>query len=339
MNTAASRWLLPTLSRGAGLSLLAAACLLIGMALSTRFDFSMRGRGFEEIKLASRADMPVAIAAARDGSVWFTLEASDAIGRVHNGQVTRISKGSDSIEPLGLVIDGDGSAWFTEASKQRIVRVALDGAVTPFPLSTPVARLGRLALAADRSLWFAEPTVMSVTRLRGGVFTRHITTAGTGDTEPFGVAVAADQSVWATLPGTNELLRIAPDGSMTRFEVPTRNSGLGDIAAAPNGALYFIEMSANKIGRIAGGKIEEFALPTPRAGLTALAVAPDGAAWFSELRGHRIGRLRDTTITEFELPRPDARPIGITVDAANNVWYSDISGWLGRLDAARAQAR
>ena len=317
--------------------------LLVGWPLFTRLTGAWNARGFEEFRLPHRTDLPVAIAAARDGTVWFTLESSDAIGRLQNGRVEKIPTGGQSLEPLGLAVDAGGSAWYTEASKQRISRATPDGAIASFGLSTPVARLGRLCVGPDSSVWFAEPTVMSVTRLRDGRFTRYVMgTLGAkvpADAEPFGVAIAPDGAVWATLPSADLLLRIAPEGSTTAFDVPTRNSGLGDIAVAPNGAVYFIEMSANKIGRVVDGKIEEFVIPTPRAGLTALAVASDGAAWFTELRGHRLGRLREGTITEFELPRPDARPFGITVDGANKVWYSDLSGWLGRLDAGPASGR
>ena len=154
----------------------------------------------------------------------------------------------------------------------------------------------------------------------------------------FGVAVAADRTVWATLQNANKLLRLAPDGQMTTFDVPTRRSGLGDVAVDGVGAVWFLEIAANKIGRFAGGRFEEFTVPTARAGLTSLAVAPDGAAWFTELRAHRLGRVHGGTITEFALPRRDARPFGIAVDAENNVWYTDLSGWLGRLDADRARS-
>jgi virginiamycin B lyase len=300
-------------------------------------------RAFHEIRLPNRTDVPVAIAAAPDGTVWFTLESSDAIGRLRDGQVQRIRKGVQSIEPLGLAVDVEGRAWYTEAPKQSISRASPDGAIASFALSTPVARLGRLAVGPDSSVWFAESTVMSVTRLHEGRLTRHVMgTLGAkvpADAPPFGVAIAPDGAVWATLPSSDQLLRIAPDGSTTAFEVPTRRSGLGDIAVAADGSVYFLEMSANKIGRLAGGRFDEFAVPTPQAGLIALAVAPDGAAWFTELRGHRIGRLRGGTVTEFELPRADARPFGIAVDGANNVWYSDLSGWLGRLEASRARGR
>ena len=332
-----------TWSWRAWLALALVVGLVIASAVFTWPGGASNARGFEELRLPNRTDMPVAIAAAPDGTVWFTLESSDAIGRLRNGRFERIPKGAQSIEPLGLAVDADGTVWYTEAPTRSISRASPDGAIASFELSTPVARLGRLTVGPGSSVWFAEPTLMSVTRLQDGRFTRHV--MGTlnanvsADAEPFGIAIAPDGAVWATLPSADKLLRIAPDGNTTAFDVPTRNSGLGDIAVAANGAVYFIEMTANKIGSFVGGRFDEFAVPTPRSGLTALAVAPDGAAWFTELRGHRLGRLRDGTITEFELPRPDARPFGVAVDSANNVWYSDISGWLGRLDAGRARGR
>jgi virginiamycin B lyase len=192
-------------------------------------------------------------------------------------------------------------------------------------------------------VWFAETSLVSLTHLKDGRLTRHVLGSFAPgepmDAAPFGVAVAADGTVWATLQKVNKLLRIAPNGEKTAWEVPTRSSGLGDVAVGPDGTVWFLELAANKIGRFAAGRFQEFEVPTPAAGLTSLAVAPDGSAWFTELRGHRLGRLHTGVITEFILPRSDARPFGIAVDAANNVWYTDLSGWVGRLDADRARVR
>ena len=299
--------------------------------------------GFVEFKMLSRTDIPVGIAVARDGTVWFTLEGSDAIGTLRNGTIQKIGTGADSLEPLGLAVDAEGYVWYTNAQARAISRVSPDGAIRSFPLSTSIARLGRLAVAPDGAVWFAEPTVVSVTRLKDGVFTRHSVgppaPMGSSNVGPFGVAVDPQGTVWATLQNANSLVRILPGVEMTAFDVPTRRSGLGDVALDGRGAVWVLEASANKVARFIGGRFEEFPVPTPNAGLTALAVAPDGAAWFTELRAHKLGRVRDGVITEFALPRGDARPFGITVDASNNVWYTDLSGWLGRLAADRARGR
>lgn len=327
---------LPALSPRVQFVLVIALGLVAAVALFVLRPGPSGSVAFEELKLPSRADVPVAIAAARDGTIWFTLDSSTALGRLRNGQLEKVAKGVESIEPLGLAVDAEGRAWYTEAPRQAIARASPDGTIELFALGTPIARLGRLGVGPDGAVWFAEHTVLSATRLKDGRLTRHVvSTLAAGvpaDAAPFGVAVAPDGAVWVTLPNANKLLRFVPGGEATAFDVPTRQSGLGDIAVAADGTVYFLELTANKIGRVTGGRVEEFTVPTPIAGLTALAVAPDGAAWFTELRGHRLGRLHGGTITEFELPRPDARPFGIAVAGDGKVWYADLSGWIGRLE-------
>src|SRR5262245_31992727 len=106
---------LPQWSWRAWLGLAIAVALVIGVAIFPWPTGPAKAVGFEEFRLPDRGDIPVAIATARDGTVWFTLDSSDAIGRLRNGRVERIPMGGASIEPLGLAVGGDGSAWFTDA--------------------------------------------------------------------------------------------------------------------------------------------------------------------------------------------------------------------------------
>lgn len=317
----------------------AAGLALIGVVALVWFLKPWASRGFIEQRLPNRGDIPIGIAAASDGTVWFTME--NAIGRVRGGVLERMPKKTPDVEPLGLAVDRDGAVWFTDAPMRAIVRLSADGRTQTFSLGTLIARLGRLAIAPDGAVWFAEPSNVSVTRLKDGAFTRFTvgppSLMGEGNVAPFGVAVDAQGVVWATLQNANQLVRIAPSGEIAVFDVPTPRSGLGDVAVDAAGGAWFLELSANKIGRFAGGRFQEFPVPTTGAGVTALAVAPDGAAWFTQLRGHKLGRASRGVITEFPLPRGDARPFGLTVDASNNVWYTDLSGWVGRLSADRAR--
>ena len=296
-----------------------------------------RARGFTDYAMPSATDIPTAVAVGPDGAVWFTIEFAAAIGVFRNGRIEKLPKGKQNFEPLGLGVDADGFAWYTDGPIKAVSRVSPTGAVTSFPLSGPVAKLARLAVAPDGAVWFAEETAFSLTRLKDGVFTRH--EVGSLAAAPFGVAVDASGTVWGTIPRANKLVRIAPGREAVELDVPTRAGQIGDVAVDRQGDVWFTEFRANKIGRLAGGVFSEFAVPTPSAGLTALATAPDGAVWFTELRAHQLGRVRDGVVAEFPLPRRDARPFGIAVDAANNVWYTDLAGRLGRLAAARATAR
>jgi virginiamycin B lyase len=292
--------------------------------------------GFVEYRMAVKTDIPTAVAIGSNETVWFTIEFSDAIAVFRDGKIDRITKGTQNLEPLGLAVDAAGGAWYTDTPMRAISRISSDGSIRSFPLSTPVVQLGRLALAPDGAVWFADMTTASVTRLQDGVFMRH--DAGSPGATPYGIAVDASGTVWATIQGTDKLARISTDGQVTALDVPTHSSGLGDIAVDQRGAVWFLELRANKIGRFAEGRFTEFTIPTLSGGPTALAAAPDGAVWFTELSVGKLSRLRDGRVDEFRLPRAESRPFGVAVDAKNNVWYTDLSGWLGMLPAVQAKA-
>jgi virginiamycin B lyase len=279
-------------------------------------------------------DIPTAVAVAPDGSVWFSIDFSDAVGVVRAGKVERFAKGSRSTEPIGIAVDMSGQAWVTDAATVSILSVSAAGEVRSVKLGTPIARLGRMAAAPDGSIWFAESTAYSITRLKDGALTRHAIASVRGG--PYGVAVAPDGAVWATLQGANSLLRIAPDGAMTEHELPTQGASPTDVAVDRSGAVWFLEFRADRIGRFRDGRFEAYALEEAKAGLTGLAVAPDGAVWFGMLRKGSLGRLRDGKIVLFKLPRERARPYSVAVDSSGNVWYADISGYVGMVPAAQA---
>ena len=236
----------------------------------------------------------------------------------------------------------DGSAWYTDAQKRAIAKVSSDGTITSYDLATPTSRLGRLAIA---------PTALCGSPSRPPSASRGCATGPSRGTRsgrspaPATPTPARSASPWTRrapcgrpCSGANKLVRIAHDGAIVEHEIPTRQSGPGDVAIDPTGGVWFLEVTANKVGRFAAGRFEEFPVPTPNAGLAALAVAPDGSAWFTALRAHALGRVRRGMIEEFPLPRRDARPFGIAVDRAGDVWYTDLGGWLGVLRAERAQA-
>jgi virginiamycin B lyase len=291
---------------------------------------------FAEYPMLAKTDIPTALDIGLNGAVWFTIEFSDAIGVFRNGKIDRLSKGSQNLEPLGLAADGAGGAWFTDTPMRAISHISADGNIQSFPLSTPIVRFGRLAVAPDGVVWFGDITTASVTRLKDGTFIRHDVSSLAAT--PYGIAIDPNGGVWTTLQGADQLGWISIDGLVTALDVPTRNSGLGDISVDRNGAVWFLELRANKIGRFAEGRFTEFVLPTSSAGLTALAAAPDGAVWFTELSVGKLGRLRDGKVAEFRLPRVESRPFSVAVDSANNVWYTDLSGWLGMLPAREAKA-
>ena len=77
------------------------------------------------------------------------------------------------------------------------------------------------------------------------------------------------------------------------YPIPTSGSLPNGITSGPDGALWFLEYSANQIGRIDPKThvITEYAIPTPNSGaFTSITSGPDGALWFTEGRRGRCSR-------------------------------------------------
>jgi virginiamycin B lyase len=290
---------------------------------------------FVEYRMPDPHDGPMAIAAAADGTVWFTIDQANTIGRLRGGRVELLPTPGRNYGPLGLAVAADGSAWYTDIEAGAVVRVSPSGEVAQFVLDSAIARLGRVAIAPDGSLWFADATGAGITQLKDGMFTHHeIGSAGTG---PYGVAVTSDGIVWATLQGGDKLVRIEPDGTMVTIDLLRPGAVPTDIAVGADGSVWFLQFRANRVGRLWNGVFSDFKVAEQNAGLSGLAVADDGAVWFGMVRTSSLGRLRDGKVEIFRLPRDNARPYSLAVDPDGNIWYADISGYVGMLPARYAR--
>src|SRR5262245_63136474 len=98
-----------------GLAVVAGGALLLVRAFA--------GEKFVEYRMSEPHDSPIAIAAGPDGSIWFTIDHADAIGRVREGRVERLPTSSRNIEPMGLAVAADGSAWYTDLAQRAIARI------------------------------------------------------------------------------------------------------------------------------------------------------------------------------------------------------------------------
>ncbi|HXC77017.1 MAG TPA: hypothetical protein VNU19_08190 [Candidatus Acidoferrum sp.] len=111
--------------------------------------------------------------------------------------------------------------------------------------------------------------------------------------------------------------------------MPTPDGGPAAIIAGPDGAMWFIEASGNKVGRVSSaGAFTEYLIPTPNssgpdAGIT---VGPDGNIWLTEPFANQIARLTpEGKFTEFAIPSPKAYPTGITSGPEGSVWFIESS--------------
>ena len=114
---------------------------------------------------------------------------------------------------------------------------------------------------------------------------------------------------------------------ITEFTVPTADSFPYGITAGPDGALWFTEKNANKIGRITPkGAITEYIIPPLALGggsPSDITLGPDGALWFGDVL--HIGRITTAgAITHYETD-PGQQGRSITTGPDGALWFTEFN--------------
>jgi virginiamycin B lyase len=200
------------------------------------------------------------------------VSLNSSIGRFdHRGNLTTIPIPSDHAGAGWLTTDRSGAIWISERNAGKIGRLSPNGSLVEFQLPSSS------------------------------------TTAG-----PQGSVVTPGGTLYVTDQANNTIVRLDPrTGQTTSFPVPTLDATPLGLTLGSDGALWFIERSADQIGRMTlDGAFREWSL-TPGSFPNRIVTASDGAVWFTELFGGKIGRMSmNGTLTEYPI---DGGPVGITV--------------------------
>ena len=144
----------------------------------------------------------------------------------------------------------------------------------------------------------------------------------------------------ATLIGATVALpaQAATDG-FTEYDLAAGDVRASGITNGSDGATWFTEFAATKIGRITtSGAITTFDVPSTN-DLPRIAAANDGNLWFTvDGPGDKIGRITPSgTVTLFDVPGANNRPVGIALGADNKIWFTELgAGKIGRIDPSAA---
>jgi virginiamycin B lyase len=187
-----------------------------------------------------------------------------------------------------------------------------------------------LAMGADRAIWFANGSVIGRMTPSGSVRTFALPDG----VRSFSIANGFGGELWFTDQGTTAIGRISPSGKVRMFPTPTREGnpiGVGgaanpfSITKGPDGAMWFTESAADRIGRITPeGVITEYELPSydrVHANPQGIVLGPDDRLWFVQPLDGTIAAFDPKTkrFREYDLPIRDAFPADIT--SANGVVF------------------
>jgi virginiamycin B lyase len=234
--------------------------------------------------LGSRPHDPLA---AHDGSVWWTGQFANRLGRLDpkTGAMKEYPLDTPDSGPHGLVEDADGNVWFTAVSAAYVGKLdPATGEITEYPV--PEGTRGPHTPIFDQqgTLWFT---------MQSG-------------------------HVGKLVPST---------GKLTVEATPSSGTYPYGIQVNSKGEPWYVDFRGNRIGSIdpATGKITEHELPNPDSRPRRIALTPDDVVWYTDYPRGRLGRYDPRTgeVKEWLSPGGEkSRPYGIA-SVGNVIWYAE----------------
>jgi len=226
---------------------------------------------------------------APDGSVWYTGQMANALGRFDpkTNQFKEYHPQTPMSGPHGLVADKDGNIWFTANFKAYIGKLdPKTGQVTEYKMPDPKAR------------------------------------------DPHTLIFAPNGNIYFTVQSANMVGRLNPKtGEIKLVDSPTPKSNPYGMVVNSKGVPFYVEFGSNKAASIDPDTlaIHEYVLPHEDSRPRRVAITPDDIIWYSDYSRGYLGRLDPATgkVTEWPSPGgPKSKPYGITA-VGNILWYSE----------------
>jgi len=216
--------------------------------------------------------------------------------------------------PFGITRGPLGSEWFSLGG--QVGRIDREGDIHTYDVPTPNANVGWLTRSGG-TIWFSERGGQKVGRIGPTGAIRDYPLPGAGQQ---GIVLPGNGDVYVAEQFSGDIARLDPEtGHVTTYAVPNGGDPLG-MAVGADGAIWFTERAAARIGRMTlDGQFSEWSL-SPGAFPNRIVRAPDGAIWFTELLAGKVGRITTAgQLTEFPV---SGGPVGITVGRDHQLYVA-----------------
>lgn len=227
-------------------------------------------------------------APAPDGSVWWTGQWANLLGRLdpRTGAMREYALKTPDSNPHGLIADSAGNIWYTGISRRHVGKLdPISGEITEYYPADSAARGPHTPILDQKgTVWFT---------LQSGMVGR-------------------------VVPATGEVRVV---------RTPTANTYPYGIAVNSAGVPWYVDFRGNRIGRVdpVTMEIREYTLPDSAARPRRIAITSDDAIWYTDHARGYLGRFDPATGAVREWPSPggsQSRPYGIAATGFI-VWYSE----------------
>jgi len=227
--------------------------------------------------------------AARDGSIWWTGQLANKLGRVDpkTGAIKEYTLKSAFTGPHGLAEDKSGNIWFTGNNAALIGKLDPNtGIVTEYPLPDPNAKDPH-TLNFDQSgmLWFTVQQSNFVGRLDPATGAIKLITSPTPKSRPYGLMINAQGVPVVVEFGSNKIATIDPKTlAIKEYPLPNADARPRRLAIGPDGMIWYADFARGFIGKLdlATGAVKEWPSPSGPKSEPYGMVFTKGAIWYNE---------------------------------------------------------
>lgn len=247
---------------------------------------------------------------------------------ISNGSLAITNKMNGAII-LNTVLNGSELSWPLNTANIPLVPNQVIGAVNVYPAN--------ITIAAGETASFKSIIVGTANQ----DVTWSVVEAGGGNVTTSGLFTAPEKAgkyhikVTSASDTENSITAEINVYSITKYVAPRDNSQPRSIVSGPDGAIWFTEVSGEKIGKITtAGVVTEYAMPLPTAayGPDIIIPGPDGNLWFIESQmANKIGKITASgLITEYAIPTQMSSTTKIVSGPDGNLWFIETQ-WANKI--------
>ena len=267
---------------------------------------------------------PHGIAFDAAGRLWLTLEFAGKIARFdENGNIVEeynvCLNGNPSVintRPHGLGIGDDGETiWFTGKATGTVGKIAPDGKVQHFALSTAGSVPIYIRNGPDHNMWATELVGNAIARITPSGKVTEFEIEKTPNSRPIAIVPEpGGQAMWFSEEAGNKVGRIDPDGEIVEYPVPRsqENVLLAGLSFDHENNLWVQQYVNHNVPTLGGTdylvKIDKailtanpsdimgipftfYPVPSENTMMHRIIRGPDGNMWFTEMSTDKVGRL------------------------------------------------
>jgi virginiamycin B lyase len=188
------------------------------------------------------------------GVMWFTAQVANVVGRLDpgTGKIELKTVPTKDSHPYGIAINSKGVPFFCEFNSNKMAKIdPKTMEITEYQLPQ-TARPRRMAIDATDKIYFTDFESGNLGRLdpASGTVKMWPSPGGPGS-EPYGIAITADEMVWYSESGVkpNTIIRFDPrTESFARANIPSGGGTVRNMAATSDGRLYIACSGVDKVG-------------------------------------------------------------------------------------------